>query len=300
VTDLVSDPTIDERRPRRWRFESGEEIAPGRVALRRLGGGGDYEVHLVWDDRLCAPAAAKVIRPDRLDEEGPRRRLGREADLLSSLLHPSLPRCFDLDLDAEAPHALLELVEGPALNRLVRAVGALDVAQVLSLGVQIAGVLHFLAVNDVVHLDVKPGNVVMSSAPMLIDLSLARSIDAAARLTGTVGTSPYLAPEQCTVGQGPVVGPPADVWGLGVTLYFAAAGRRPFDDVVWSERSAADYPQVDEAPRALPSSVPDFLADVIVDCLAPDPAYRPTPVEIVVRLERGIATLAPSRLATWH
>jgi eukaryotic-like serine/threonine-protein kinase len=284
--------------PHRWELRS-KEIAPGRVVLRRLGSGGDYEVYLVWDDRLCAPAAAKVIRPDRLEDEAPRRRLAREAELLTTLVHPALPRCFDVALDAAVPHVLLELVEGPALNRLVREEGPLHHMQALSVGVQIAGVLHFLWVNDYVHLDVKPGNVVMSAAPKLIDLSLARTLDAAARLDGAVGTSPYLAPEQCLACDGALVGPPADVWGLGATLYYALEGRRPFEDVEWKDVPSRQYPQVRERVRPLGSDVPDYLADVVYDCLSVDPDVRPTPVEVVIRLEQGMATLSPTRLAPW-
>ena len=267
--------------------------------LRRLAGGGDYEVYLVWDDWLSAPAAAKLIRPDRRHDDGPRRRLAREADLLTRLLHPALPRCFDVDLDAEVPHILLELIEGPAVNSLVRRYGALDTSQVLSIGVQIAGVLHFLARHELVHLDVKPGNVVMSLAPKLIDLSLARSIKDAARITGTVGTSPYLAPEQCCISDEVPIGPPTDVWGLGVTLHYAASGRRPFREVDWDETDADEYPQVSEAPEPLPASVPDFLADVIFDRLSVDPDLRPTPAEILVRLEQGSSTLAPAPTRPW-
>lgn len=284
--------------PRRWRLE-GQQLAPGRAVLRRLAGGGDYEVFVVWDDGLCAPAAAKVVRPDRLDEEGPRRRLAREADLLTRFVHPALPRCFDVDVDGPMPHALLELVEGPALNRLVRHEGPLDTMQVLSIGVQIAGVLQFLATHGYVHLDVKPGNVVVSSAPKLIDLSLARTFADAARLDSTVGTSPYLAPEQCLAGEGAVVGPPADVWGLGITLYYAIQGRRPFDDVAWKEVPSTLYPQVSDWPMPLRSDVPDYLAEVVYDCLAWDPDLRPTPVEVLLRLEHGMATLDPTRLASW-
>jgi serine/threonine protein kinase len=295
--EAVVEP-VEEKPKRRWDLR-GSNIAPGRAVLRRLAGGGDYEVYLVWDDHLCAPAAAKVIRPDRLDSDGPRRRLAREADLLSSLLHPALPRCFDADVDGPTPHILLELIEGPAINSLVRRHGALDTVQVVSLGVQIAGVLHFLARNEVVHLDVKPGNVVMASAPKLIDLSLARSFDAARRITGRVGTSPYLAPEQCLAPDGEPIGPATDVWGLGVTLYYAAAGRRPFREVDWDVTAADDFPQVGEAPAALDRTVPEFLSGVIYDCLSFDPDLRPTPAEILVRLEHGSSVLKPEWLAPW-
>jgi serine/threonine protein kinase len=283
---------------RRWRF-GGDVLAPGRVALHRIGGGGDYEVYAVWDDRLCAPAAAKLIRPDRLDDAGPRRRLAREADLLSELVHPGLPRCYDLDLDAAVPHLLLELVEGPALNRLVRRDGPLDVVQVASVGVQVAGVLHFMAINGYVHLDVKPGNVIMTAAPKLIDLSLARTIEDAARIDAVTGTRSYLAPEQCLASEGALVGPPADVWGLGVTMYYALAGRRPFDDVEWDRVPADEYPQVTCDPRPLDASVPDHLAQLVYDCLSPDPRLRPTPPEIVIRIERELALLAPASMAQW-
>jgi serine/threonine protein kinase len=291
-------PTEVAPAPRRWDL-NGERIAPGRAVLRRLAGGGDYEVFLVWDDRLCAAAAAKVIRPDRLDDDGPRRRLAHEAELLSTLQHPALPRCFDADLDGPTPHILLELIEGPAVNSLVRRVGPLDMGQVVSLGVQIAGVLHFLALNEIVHLDVKPGNVVMSAAPKLIDLSLARSIADAARIRGTVGTSPYLAPEQCLVSQGAIIGPPADIWGLGVTLYYAASGRRPFREIDWKATSPLDFPQVDEGPEPLGGWIRTFLADVIYDCLSPDPDIRPTPAEVLLRLEQGLPSIAPNLMKPW-
>jgi serine/threonine protein kinase len=197
------------------------------------------------------------------------------------------------------PHVLLELIEGPAVNSLVRRDGALDTGQVLSIGVQIAGALHFLALHEIVHLDVKPGNIVMSAAPKLIDLSLARTFADAARLRGTVGTSPYLAPEQCLASEGAVIGPETDVWGLGATLYYAASGRRPFREIDWDAVSSFDFPQVDEGPAPLDGSVPRFLADVIFDCLSADAELRPTPAEILLRLEVGMPTLAPDRLASW-
>ena len=77
------------------------------------------------------------------------------------------------------------------------------------------------------HLDIKPSNVVMTDPPRLIDLGAARSfVELEARRT-PIGTAAYMAPEQCDPGSTPV-GPPADVWGVGTTLYHALTGRRPF------------------------------------------------------------------------
>ena len=75
------------------------------------------------------------------------------------------------------------------------------------------------------HLDVKPRNIIMSSTPKLIDLSVALRIDDARRSTSPIGTDAYMAPEQCDPARFGQIGPPADSWGLGVTLYEALAAR---------------------------------------------------------------------------
>ena len=80
-----------------------------------------------------------------------------------------------------------------------------------------------------VHLDVKPDNIIMGIPPRLIDLCIARSLERAGRTRGPIGTDAYMAPEQCGAdGWKATIGAPADVWGLGATLYHAASGRRPF------------------------------------------------------------------------
>lgn len=280
---------------RRWEFD-GTEIAPGRVTLRRLGGGADYEVYLVWDDLLHAAAAAKVVRPDRLDDPVHARRLGREAVLLDRLAHPCLPRCFDRSLDAPVPHLLLEHLDGPPLSRVLERFGPVDLLQLLPIAVQVAGVLHFLAARGYVHLDVKPGNIVMSAVPRVIDLSLARSVDDAAALRSAVGTPGYLSPEQCRAAEGATVGSPADIWALGVTLHEAIAGERPFRSVAWDEVAPGEYPQVSEDPRPLGADVPAHVRDVVTACLARDPDDRPTAADVVARLEPVVADLPPQRL----
>jgi eukaryotic-like serine/threonine-protein kinase len=279
-----------------WKLEEGHEIAPGRSVLKPIGGGHRYEVYLVWDERLFAVMVAKIVRPDLVEDEDARRGLRREAEALDALGHPVILRGFGAHLDGPYPHVLVEHLEGPSLRRLIRRGGALPIEQVLPLGLHVASAIHYMAEEGWVHLDLKPDNVVMGIPPRVIDLSLARTAERAKRLRDHIGTNAYMPPEQC-VPRGDV-GPAADVWGLGATLYHAVAGKLPFskprsrdDDAPPEDR----FPQLTEKPRPWPRRVPGPLSEAILACLAHDPDERPTARELAVMLQPLVAGL-PSKL----
>src|SRR5437588_2817569 len=212
-----------------WEFEEGTEIAPGRSVLKRFHANSElYDTYLVWDERHFAVMVAKLIRPDRVGDNRARRGLKREAVALRRLEHPVVVRAFDAVHTGPNPHVLLEHLEGFTLRAVVRREGPLPLEQCLPLALHIASALHYFAREEYVHLDVKPDNLIMGLPPRLIDLSLARSVRDCRAIKGLVGTDAYMAPEQCTPGQGPLIGPPADVWGLAATLYYACAGTVPF------------------------------------------------------------------------
>jgi eukaryotic-like serine/threonine-protein kinase len=273
-----------------WGFEEGDEIQPGRVVLRTLGGGNRYEVLLVWDDRLFALAVAKLLRPDQAEEREALSDLEREVEVLRSLAHPAIVRSFDAVFEGPHPHVLIEHLEGPSLRRLIKRDGPLPLQQVLPLAAQVAGSLHYMACSGYVHLDVKPDNIVMGVPPRLIDLSIARSLERAARTSGPLGTDPYMAPEQCGADAGAVIGPPADTWGLGATLFHAVAGERPFLEGR-GEEGPERFPQLVEPPGPLPSSLPESLRALLAEMLDADPGDRPGCDEVVERLEPLIAEL---------
>ena len=281
-----------------WELEEGDEIAPGRSVLKLLGGGHRYEVYLVWDDKLFAVMVAKVLRPDIAGDESAIRGLRREFEALERLSHPVLMRGFGADLEGPFPHVLVEHLEGPTLRRLIRRGGPLQLEQVLPLGLNIASVIHYLSSEGWVHLDIKPDNLVMGLPPRLIDLSLARTVERARRITGYIGTNAYMPPEQCAPGEAGEIGPPADVWGLGATLYHAIAGRRPFSR---PETTADDappevrFPQLVEEPRPWPRRVAPELSDAVLATLQKDPGQRPTPAELALSLEPLVAGL-PKKL----
>jgi serine/threonine protein kinase len=286
------------RRDSRWGFGEGDEIAPGRHALKRLGGGHRYEAYLAWDDRLHAVVVVKVLRPHIADDAHALEGLTAEAEMLERLNHPVLLRSFGATLDGPRPQLVLEHLEGPRLSTLVRRYGPLPVEQLVPLALQICSALHYLSSEEVVHLDIKPSNVIMSGPPRLIDFSVARSFEDARSLHQSIGTDAYMAPEQCEpTSRGPL-GPASDVWGLGVTLYKAATGERPFSSPRPDASSPLErWPQLVEAPAPLAGRIADPLAAPIMATLAERAEQRPRPAEIAGQLEPVLAALPKPRLS---
>ncbi|HYG96515.1 MAG TPA: serine/threonine-protein kinase [Solirubrobacterales bacterium] len=275
-----------------WNFEEGEELCPGRIVLKPIGGGNRYEVCLVWDESLYALGVAKVLRPDQAEDEKALRDLGREVEALRALAHPTLVRSFDAELEGSRPHVLIEHLEGPSLRRLIKRDGAIPIEQLLPLAAHVAGALQYMAQAGYVHLDVKPDNIVMGLPPRLLDLSIARTLERASRTDGPLGTDPYMAPEQCVPREEATapIGPPTDVWGLGATLFHAVSGKKPFLPGTGKD-GAGRFPQLVEDPVPLPARVPTELAGLILEMLDREPGSRPSCAEVVERLQPLVAEL---------
>lgn len=253
-----------------WDFHEGDEIAPGLRAVRLLGGGRRYEAHLAWADRLRALVVVKVVRPGQAGDAAALEGIRREAALLGALAHPMLLRSFGAVVDGDRPHLVLEHIEGPRLSTLLRRYG-MSIEQVLPLALNLCAVLHYLAQEEVVHLDVKPSNIIMGGEPRLIDLSIARRVDELGELVTPVGTDRWMAPEQADVDRFGEIGPASDVYGLGATLR-----------------------------AALPERVPASLAAAVDACLAPRPGDRPFAGELADLLEPMVDALPAPRLGRFR
>ncbi len=103
-----------------WGFGEGDEIVPGRHAVRLLGGGHRYEAYLAWDDELRSLVTVKIVRPDLVDHPGVLAGIAGEARALDRLNHPVIVRGFGAVLGGERPHLVLEFLDGPRLSTLVR------------------------------------------------------------------------------------------------------------------------------------------------------------------------------------
>ena len=276
----------------KWDFEKGAELVRGRFVVRLLGGGERYESLLAWDERLFSLVVVKILRPHLLQDRHALEGLVSEIRMLESLKHPVLVRALDAVQDGPRPHIVLEHLEGPRLSTLIRKYGPIEREQLLPLGLQLFSVLHYLTGEGIVHLDVKPSNIIMGAPARLIDLSIAQPLTALVGKRSPIGTDAYMAPEQCDPAlRGPITAA-ADVWGVGATLYDASSGRRPFER---PERDHPRFPQLEVAPAPLPANLPQELLELVMACLDPEPGARPTPAEAAGELELLVNAL-PQRL----
>ena len=277
-----------------WDFAEGDGIGPGRHAVRPLGGGHRYEAWLAWDERLRALVVAKLLRPDQAEDPVARRVLAQEAAMLERLAHPLLVRSFGAEPDGRHPHLVLEFVDGPRLSTLIRRYG-LILEQAVPLALNLCSVLHYLAAEGVVHLDVKPRNIIMAGSPRLIDLSVAREVERLGSIRRPVGTDAYMAPEQCDPCRYGEIGPPSDVWGLGVTVHEAFTGELPYP----RPSGELAHPQLSHAPRAA-RGVPPAIEELLMSCLEGCPRDRPTAAELGDALEPFVDALPPPRIGRFR
>jgi serine/threonine protein kinase len=224
--------------------------------------------------------------------------LEAEVRMLDQLNHPVLLRGFGADLDGPRPHVVLEHLEGPRLSSLLRKHGPLPPEQLVPLALQLCAAIHYLAREGFAHLDIKPSNIIMGAPPRLIDLSVAQTLEKCERLTSAVGTDSYMAPEQCQPQAGARVGPPADVWGVGVTLFRALYNERPFSKGDSNSKVPTErWPQLVEAPQPPNDSASAAIVGPIMACLCYEPAERPTAAEVAAQLEPVLEALPRPKIA---
>jgi serine/threonine protein kinase len=260
----------------------GDSPVDGYCVRRHLHRGNDIDVYEVWSDERACTCIAKVLRPDRRDKRRPAVRLLREGRLLKRLAHLHLARAYAVF--ADPPTVILEVLTGRTLERRLVDSGRLPVEEVACLGVQLCSALHYLHRQPLLHLDLKPSNIVCERGlAKVLDLSIASRPGRARR---GVGTRHYMAPEQA---KGGVVTPATDVWGLGVVLFESITGQPPFTATADGPR----YPQLVTRARLLAGQrrVPIELGRIIDAALDSDPGQRPTLQEVFSTLTA--LTMAP-------
>jgi hypothetical protein len=260
----------------------------GRYEVKRfLGEGGKKRVYLASDTLLDRDVAFALIKTDGLDDVG-RERVRREARAMGRLgAHPHVVSVFDLGEEDGQPFIVTELMGGGDVEGLIENAPdhRLPLADAIRIADEVCQGLEFAHSKNVVHRDLKPGNVWLTAAgtAKLGDFGLAVSLDRT-RLTQAgmmVGTVSYMPPEQATGGE---VTPRSDLYSLGAMLYELVTGRPPFigDESVAIITQHLNLPPV--APSWHAPGLPPGLETLILRLLEKDPSKRPASAAEVRKL----------------
>jgi eukaryotic-like serine/threonine-protein kinase len=242
--------------------------------LGPLGKGGMAQVYRGLHEGLQREVAIKELAPDAAKSAEQLSRFKRESMALAGFRHQHIVTLYDLIEKNDGLYMVMELVDGPTLGDLIKE-AALPAEAVAVIGLQLASALEHAHFHRVVHRDLKPANVMINSwgEVKLMDFGIAQQEDLD-RLTRTgmaVGTPSYMSPEQVTGG---AVDPRSDIYSLGVMLYEALSGKRPFVGAnpgeVFAKVTTGKYDKLQKAAKKAPRA----LSAVIEKAMEREPGKR--------------------------
>jgi hypothetical protein len=269
--------------------------------LGRLGWGSQGIVFLARDPASGTQVAVKLLRAHLDGDDSARLRFLREVEAAKRVARFCTAQVLDASVAGTQPYLVSEYIPGPSLAEVIRSDGPRAGGALDRIAINTATALGAIHHAGVVHRDFKAANVLLGpDGPVVIDFGVAKALGTVERrvtLTGQqVGTPAYMAPEQFADHP---VGPATDIFAWGVMMVFAATGTLPFGD--------GSIPSVmrrilDEAPDL--GGLHGPVRDLVAECLAKDPAARPTARQIVDRLmstenvpEPGAEAMTPARPA---
>jgi serine/threonine protein kinase/Tol biopolymer transport system component len=292
----------------------GDRLGPYEL-VDRIGAGGFGEIFKARDTRLHRIVALKVLRHDRVVDAERTRRFLQEARAVSALNHPNIVTLHDIANDAGVDFLVMEYVSGGSLDKLISGKG-LPLAEAIRYAEQIASALAAAHAIGIVHRDIKPQNVIVTSEShvKVLDFGLAklgesvtagsesetRTQESALTETGKIlGTVAYMSPEQA---QGKPVDARSDIFSFGALLYEMLTGRRAFRGENMVSTLAAIL-HTEPAPlREVVENAPPELSKLLARCLRKDPAQRMQSIaDVRLLLEEtreapaAVSTAAPLR-----
>ncbi|HEY0307653.1 MAG TPA: serine/threonine-protein kinase [Acidobacteriaceae bacterium] len=274
--------------------EIGQFFGPYEIR-GQLGAGGMGTVLRAYDPRLHREVAIKILNAN-FEEAGVRARFLREARAASALNHPHIATIFDIGEHDGKPYMVMELLEGETLRERIER-GALQMEEIVAVGVQTAEALTEAHSKGVVHRDIKPANIFLvqtasgATCVKILDFGLAK-IDLSASVTrvdltaagSAVGTVAYMSPEQA---RGESLDGRSDIFSLGTVLYEMATGQVPFNGATSALVFVGLLSRDPEPIRDWNRAVPKVLEKIVLKALEKVRADRyQTPEELKIALAR--------------
>jgi len=270
----------------------------GRYVISRLlGGGGMAQVFLAHDRVLERDVAVKVLREQYAEDGEFVERFRREALAVASLSHPNIVQVYDRGVSQDGRYFIaMEYVPGGTLMERIERDGPVAPRAAAAVAGQIAKALGAAHERGLIHRDVKPQNVLVTDSGdvKVADFGIARAAAAVAisETSAVLGTARYMSPEQA---MGREVGPPSDLYSLGVVFYEMLTGEVPFEADTPVAVSMKHVNETPSAPKEIRGEIPESVNAVVLRLLAKDPGARyASAAALVADLDRVAAGLAPA------
>ena len=260
-------------------FEPGAILAGRYRIVSLLGNGGMGEVYRADDLMLKEPVALKILPKELGNRRSVLEALRNEVKQARQVSHRHVCRVHDIGEIEGRPLLSMEFIEGEDLASLLRRIGQLPAAKGLQLARQLAAGLNAAHEEGVLHLDLKPANLMIDRKGdiKISDFGLARLASSVEEERRIAGTPAYMAPEQALGGD---LSPRVDIYAFGLILYEMFTGRRAFEERRFEEiRSYHTNPRPIPPPSAHAKDIAPVLEQLILSCLEPDAGRRPESFE---------------------
>lgn len=245
------------------------KILAGRYELfEKIGEGGMSVVYRARCRLLNRFVAIKILKPEFIKDQKFIESFRRESQAAASLSHPNIVNIYDVGKEGNIHYIVMELVEGKTLNEVIREEGPMPYQRVIEITKQIAAALSLAHKNNLIHRDVKPHNVLMTSSGVakITDFGIAKAVNSATIVENTgsvIGSVHYFSPEQA---RGGYVDEKSDIYSLGIVMYEMLTGRVPYDGENAVSIALMHINSEIVPPSKLVAGIPPALEQIVMKC----------------------------------
>lgn len=253
-----------------------------------VGIGGMAVVYKAYDQQEDRYVALKVLRDDVAMDAESRRQFRKEYQAVGKLSHPNIRAVYDVVVSGDTEYIVMEYVDGVNLKQYLKKKGRLPWREVLGLSIQIARALSHAHSRGIIHLDIKPQNIMLprDGTVKIADFGIAQMEEAAEGESSdeAVGSIHYISPEQA---KGEAVDARSDIYSLGIVMYEMLTGKLPYDGETAEQVLVQHYSVIPEAPSEIDPDIPSELENASLRAMEPEPDDRyPTADEMLADLEQ--------------
>ncbi len=241
--------------------------------VSKVGSGGMADVYKAKDHKLNRFVAMKVMKPEFSSDTNFISKFQREAQAAAGLAHPNVVNVFDVGEDQGVNYIVMELVEGITLKEYISKKGKLTVKEATSIAIQVAMGLEAAHNRNIVHRDIKPQNIIISTdgKVKVTDFGIARAASSNTISTNAMGSVHYSSPEQVRGGYSDYK---SDIYSLGITMYEMVTGMVPFDGDTTVAIAIKHLQEEMIPPSEITPDLPHSLEEIIMKCTQKSPDRR--------------------------